>query len=83
MTEGGYETNEARQFVRPLDHLLLHALDFFANFVVISQETNFQAVIQVQEEKPKIAISAALKEDPPQFPNADATVNVRLPEGFD
>ena len=40
---------------------MLAALDLFANFVMVSQKANVQAVLEIEEEEAQVAVAAALE----------------------
>ena len=47
---------------------------------MVSQETNLQAILQIEEQKSKVAAAAAFEQRGAQFADADASVDVRVAE---
>lgn len=54
--------------------------DLPADFIVVAQQPDVEAVVQVEEEEPQLAVPAAFEQPATQLANANATVDVRAAE---
>lgn len=59
---------------------MLPRLQLLTNFIVVAEEPHFHGVIQIQKQKTKFPVAAALEQVLAKFADADAAVDVRSAE---
>ncbi len=52
-------------------------LQFPANLIVVSQKTNVDRIVQIEEKEAKVAVTTAFEKTPPQFADSNTAVDMR------